>query len=191
MNTNIQKIKYNGLHQVDKFYYDYQNDNNCYTFAINQPLNPYTKEPYSSYEHCQPGRLGGKRKDNIQDYTRKNFHLLIDLAIKDLRDIGYEMVKSTYEEYVEDEDCWKIAFTYGDVDYHWYRQNIDGTWSHKKGQQSICDNDKDNKIIYDPRECNRDEYDVFYGFYLIRKIKNFSLIKFTKMLQMKNLKKKL
>lgn len=166
---NIEGSKYNGLYEIDNSYYEHKSNNNCYTFAINQPLNPYTKEPYGMYEHCQPGWLGGKKKRKEDNFTRNNFYMLIDLVMKDLKDIGYEMIDSTYEEYVDDENCWKIAFAYGDADYHWYRQNANGTWSHKKGQKDILHKDEDDKIIYNPKECNRGEYDTFAGFYLIRK----------------------
>jgi len=80
------------------------------------------------------------------------------------------MTESTYEEYVENDNCWKIAFVYGNDDYHWYRQNIDGTWSHKLGNSEVINYDEDDKIIYNPKECNRGEYKNFVGFYMIRKI---------------------
>ena len=40
-------------------------------------------------------------------------------------------------------------------DYHWYRQNSDGTWSHKPGKTAVVKVDRPNEIIYDPETCDR------------------------------------
>lgn len=36
-------------------------------------------------------------------------------------------------------------------DYHWYRQNSDGSWSHKTGTGAVTNQDYSKKIIMDPR----------------------------------------
>jgi len=159
---------YNGLcyNEEEKIKYERHN-NNCYTYAINQPLNPYSKSKYLDYAHCQPGYLGGKGIDPGCDIKPND--KLIDLAITDLNNIGYELIKSSYEEYIKDQECWKVAFCYCSADYHWYRQNIDGTWSHKKGTHAVTNIDDDGNIIYNPETCNRGRYTEFVGFYIIRK----------------------
>ncbi len=40
-------------------------------------------------------------------------------------------------------------------DYHWYRQNSDGTWSHKPGSNNVIKTDYQGKIIYDPAVADR------------------------------------
>lgn len=35
-------------------------------------------------------------------------------------------------------------------DYHWYRQNSDGTWSHKVGDHPVTNLDTDQVVIWDP-----------------------------------------
>ena len=45
-------------------------------------------------------------------------------------------------------------------DYHWYRQDADGDWSHKPGQGAVRRLDGNNvagvdKEIHDPRDANR------------------------------------
>lgn len=53
-------------------------------------------------------------------------------------------------------------------DYHWYRQNTDGTWSHKSGMSPVKNLDSDNRIIYDPQTAARDVLDfngAFQGVY--------------------------
>ena len=40
-------------------------------------------------------------------------------------------------------------------DYHWYRQNPDGTWSHKRGDTAVTDVDASNRIIWNPDTANK------------------------------------
>ena len=58
-----------------------------------------------------------------------------------------------------------------DTDYHWYRQNPDGTWSHKPGEGSVIDTDAVGDVIYDPESCDREysnvDYSVFVGFFAV------------------------
>lgn len=45
------------------------------------------------------------------------------------------------------------------VDYHWYRQDSDGTWSHKRGNGMCTNRDAAGiwgNIITDPSTCDRD-----------------------------------
>lgn len=61
-----------------------------------------------------------------------------------------------------------MALCFDKEDYHWYRQNNDGTWSHKTGQTEISNTDESNKIIINPEMCNRGSYKKFKGYFLIR-----------------------
>ena len=61
-----------------------------------------------------------------------------------------------------------------DMDYHWYRQNPDGTWSHKTGQGTTKNTDALGETIYDPQLCNRDytsssgiNYEIFLGYFAV------------------------
>lgn len=40
-------------------------------------------------------------------------------------------------------------------DYHWYRQNPDGTWSHKPGWGLVTNKDAGGNVITDPQNANR------------------------------------
>ena len=58
-------------------------------------------------------------------------------------------------------------------DYHFYRQNSDGTWSHKPGNTDVTKYDSSGKIIMDPRKANRYaaydiNYNLFVGFYIVK-----------------------
>ena len=170
----IQEIsKYNGLKYTDSIKRKYKRkSNNCYTYAINQPKNPYTGKHYEDYDYCQPGFLGGKGRDSFIDYydLNKTGKEIINSARRDLRCLGYKLLKTTYKKYIEDKNCWKVALCLANDDYHWFRQNDDGTWSHKRGAYEITNRDSSRKIIYNPETCNRGDYATFVGFYLIEKI---------------------
>ncbi len=61
-----------------------------------------------------------------------------------------------------------------DMDYHWYRQNSDGTWSHKLGPTLVMDFDAALNTIYDPQICNRNygstNYSEFVGYYAVSSV---------------------
>lgn len=55
-------------------------------------------------------------------------------------------------------------------DYHWYRQNMDGTWSHKLGQGNVknVDDSENPQVIYDPVAAAATAgYTELVGFYAI------------------------
>jgi hypothetical protein len=49
-------------------------------------------------------------------------------------------------------------------DYHWYRKNDDGYWSHKPGATAATSLDAAGAKITDPRTCSRPLYPQFCGF---------------------------
>ena len=63
-------------------------------------------------------------------------HYLIALVIAP----GHQIPVSDDEEYIRD--------------YHWYRQDRDGTWSHKPGHSYATNKDGSGNVIYDPRTCD-------------------------------------
>ena len=56
---------------------------------------------------------------------------------------------------------YKIGFTFdlNHYDYHWYRQNPDGFWSHKPSVGLVRDFDFDGNPICNPSYCNRKSHD--------------------------------
>lgn len=164
--------KCNGLKMIEEPFYD-NYYNNCYTYAINQYVNPYTSDPYYDYGHCQVGNLGGKLKSCRKNAERTNdYEEYIKFAKADLNDLKYDIIESTFEEVITDKEAWKVAFCYDEegYDYHWYRQNLDGTWSHKQGKGDISNEDFSGHVIYNPKECDRGNYNTFKGFYMIVKL---------------------
>lgn len=64
----------------------------------------------------------------------------------------------------------------GHNDFHWYRQNDDGTWSHKPADKWVENWDYNGNPIYNPKYCDRREshyghnYSTFVGFYYVSSV---------------------
>lgn len=53
------------------------------------------------------------------------------------------------------------------VDFHFYRMNRDGLWSHKPGGMPVTNVDNSNKLIPDPRTADRGPYVNFCEFMIV------------------------
>jgi len=136
---------------------------NCYAYALN-----------CKDKNLQPGYSD----DGLADYYTSKEELIEAIA-KDAANEGFGLIPIPIDE-VTSAICpsgmYKVALVYqseGNKDYHWYRQNPDGTWSHKMPGIAVKNVDTSNQTIYDPQECNRNytaygkEYDVFLGYYAV------------------------
>jgi hypothetical protein len=57
---------------------------------------------------------------------------------------------------------WYVALViWPNSDYHWYRQDNVGCWSHKPGSTAVRNVDNAGNPITDPKTCNRGPYTVF------------------------------
>lgn len=133
-NNDLDKYKFN--------WSDYSNieTNNCYSYALNF-LDTKKKK-------LQPGHLS----DNPDDFK---------LNCKTIK----ELVKSDNTAYDLDcdKDCkcdyHKIYLVLDDQDnlndYHFYKQNNNGEWSHKPGLNRVTTRDSENNVIHNPRYANR------------------------------------
>ena len=54
---------------------------------------------------------------------------------------------------------WYVALViWPGLDYHWYRQDYPGCWSHKPGPTRAVDVDNSGSKITDPASCDRGPY---------------------------------
>lgn len=153
------------------YLYEYTN---CYSYAVNAQVNPTTHK----LEFMQPGQASG---NVIARGDLLNTNKVLSAIKSDATHLGFEF-NSIDASTPCPEGTYKVAFVIDnqyssgdriDYDYHWYRQNSDGTWSHKPGKGLVRNIDNSNKIIMDPRTCNRNagyglNYNLFVGFYTIR-----------------------
>ena len=155
---------------------------NCYCYAFNIT---------SSSGPVSPGNSWGLGKDNTYEYFSK-FTLQWMTKLDAIKYGFYFEPIGKFEKCAEghykvalvanqtkEEVDGQLVYKEGYADYHWYRQNPDGSWSHKPGRCLVRSVDYNCNLIMDPENCVRksredvnyndvpDElaYDVFIGFY--------------------------
>lgn len=126
---------------------------NCYAYALD------TQE----LGWIEIGFTEGKSHDNVEGYHSRE--ILTELLFTDMENLGIEI-----EAIGKNERCdagfYKIALVVDpSKDFHFYRQNSDGTWSHKRGQLEVDLLDASDAVIYDPETCDRDYRDIKYQVY--------------------------
>lgn len=138
-------------------------DYNCYAYSLN------TK----SHGFMQPGGSEGHYYGNTANYYTQS--VLEEMV--ELDSINYNFVFTPIDkEDICNPGTYKVALAIApNQDYHWYRQNSDGSWSHKPGSSLVtrCDFQGDN--ILDPEYCDRRywygftlmNYSQFVGFYAV------------------------
>lgn len=147
-----------------------QNSHNCYAYALNMidPNNVNScKKLMKKKLKCQkitpqPGmNYGFVDKSNPRNYTCKK------VSRRMLGD-SPKMEKLNKDEKVPD-GYYKIALTHRSdgSDYHFYRQDSNGLWSHKSGWKPAKNVDESNKLITNPEKADRGTYDVFCGYYKV------------------------
>lgn len=67
-----------------------------------------------------------------------------------------------------------VEYEYLQTDYHRYRQDSDGLWSHKNGGRPVSRLDASDNLIYDPQICDRnyessksENYSLFIGYFAV------------------------
>lgn len=139
------------------------NNCNCYAYAINNQVYPNTNVLWFRQQPGEYSNQGSVVLDGYwiysaveKDYQKYNADHSTSLAI---RPIGqYEKCPS---------GMYKVALVVGPTDYHWYRQDSDGLWSHKPGTTPVKRTDDSNALIIDPQYAARTTYPTFVGYYAI------------------------
>lgn len=115
--------------------------NNCYAYANNNATGTFP----------QPGRGSGAIFGSI-----------------DCGDVGAASQRDGLvptDTYEQSRAGWYVALViWPDNDYHWYRQDDVGCWSHKPGGTAARNWDNSGNAIADPQSCDRGPYTVFCTF---------------------------
>lgn len=119
-----------------------QYSTNCYAYALDRRLG------FSRGDKLQPGELSGQPLSSSSDIEVSR---IIELVEADAAAEGF-----VFESVSADEICsngtYKVALVVDPkIDYHWYRQNSDGKWSHKPGHTEVTNTDASGNVIYDPQ----------------------------------------
>lgn len=152
---------------------------NCYYYAINNQLNPKTMKLWNDLP--QPGAYAGidlrrlvytgNPPDEEYSTTGKNIVQYVTeqdyAAYNQAHGGGY-----IFRPIGRNERCpagsYKVALIVGKTDYHWYRQNPDGFWSHKPGDWPVTNVDEQDNSIIDPQYAEwNDRYKKFIGYFAV------------------------
>lgn len=134
---------------------------NCYAYAMDVLKNTEGK--------LQPGDPSGKRYTSLTKSA-------IEKAVKadgPYLGSGRSITNST-KNAKPGEKQYKVALVIApNSDYHWYVQNRNGYWSHKRGYLEVSNVDASGKKITDPQTCDRNygsglNYSTFCGYYLVK-----------------------
>jgi hypothetical protein len=142
---------------------------NCYAYAINNQLVPSTNILWfmqQSGEYAGAAITLPLTESKIfaavsNDFSEYNTDFNTSLTF---RRIGrYDVCPA---------GTYKVAlvvgvYPNGAPDYHWYRQDADGLWSHKPGITEVSRTDKSGKFIIDPMTADRGYYTQFLGYYAV------------------------
>jgi hypothetical protein len=122
-------------------------NNNCYNYANNKITNTY----------AQPGRGSGRVYTVYACGTDDD-----DVASASIRD---GQIPIDPPSGIPAQGHFIALVLWGNNDYHWYRQDSNGIWSHKQASTPVKNVDDSNNPIIDPRTCDRGPYNDFCGFF--------------------------
>ena len=136
---------------------------NCYAYAINNQVYPGTNflwfmQQMGEYQGNMYTSFSGENIYNavVSDYQRYN-------SIYD-QSLVFEPI-GRYD--VCPAGTYKVALVISNNDYHWYRQDSDGLWSHKPGITPVTRLDASNKYIVDPFTADWGNYTEFVGYFAV------------------------
>ncbi len=122
-----------------------QKNDNCYNYATDIPNRTF----------AQPGQASGRPIVSLSDCT--------DASAGAVSDGLSPTAAPTCVGC-----CHPVALVvWPNRDYHWYRLDSGGTWSHKPGGTPATDRDSAGNVITDPSTAARGPYTQFCGFFCV------------------------
>jgi len=119
-------------------------NHNCYSYVLNTIAGGREGKP-------QPGYFSGFGPLTDKDYNCETFYqrLRKDIPSMYLTTFDQECHPGFYKGFIA------LDPKKEDQDYHFYRQDDSGMWSHKPGRTDAVNYDADNKKITNPLKANR------------------------------------
>lgn len=134
---------------------------NCYSYILNRP----------EYFWSVPG--DGFIKTSTQNFYKSFDAKYENVSLDDFRErlvrgaVGDGLV--LVETAVDKHEYYLAALFFADneKDFHWYRKDDDGFWSHKNGRKAASNLDDAGIQIEDPLKIKDTGYPIFGGFFRI------------------------
>lgn len=127
-----------------------KHNHNCYSYALNHIHSKRKGKP-------QPGYFSGYDHIKDNEYQCNNFYKRLKDDIPSLYLTSFEQpcAKGFHKSFIA------LDPKINDQDYHFYRQDKNGLWSHKPGRTDATKIDASGKKITNPHTANRD-YKYFH-----------------------------
>lgn len=126
--------------------------NNCYNYANNQITNTF----------AQPGKAHGAM------YT--DFACGGEGGVQPAAQADGLVPTADFHGTLGPGQGWYVALViWPDNDFHWYRQDSVGCWSHKPGETAVRNVDNSGNPITDPLTCDRGPYTSFCAYMITTK----------------------
>jgi hypothetical protein len=157
---------------------------NCYAYILNNQFDPSgtdfgcnsVYDPISEQQKQQPGDFYNAHRGNGEfvSFNCYDEETIIDAVKKDFE--AYNAIFGTsyiFEEMVDPHapcpaGSYRVALVlYRGTDYHWYRQDSDGYWSHKQGLSDVTRLDAAGELIIDIENSDLGLYDELIGFFVV------------------------
>lgn len=157
-----------------------QYSHNCYSYFlndINQELKCLCKNGECKYINPQPGHYSKDIKVNLENTT-------CDIIENRLLEDNSLIFKINFDEQCPP-DYYKGALTvHPKYQYHFYRQDSNGFWSHKDGGMAATNLDASKKIIHDPKKADKNypkkkkpvNYSEFCNYYCVPNHKHWDTV---------------
>lgn len=123
------------------------NKNNCYNYACNRQTNTFAQPGRAHGMVINPGNAASVRKGAEEDR-------LIHLGAP------YPGPEPATAHFIA------LAIWPGQ-DFHWWRRDVGGFWSHKPGATPVINTDNADQAIANPNACNRGPYTAFAGYFAV------------------------
>jgi hypothetical protein len=139
---------------------------NCYAYALD-------KIDMKMVEKCKKILQEGKtwKCPRIQPGNQPNNKSIKPCKIMKKRVLMNKNIKELKKYIVCPKGYYLIALTskYDKTDYHFYRQDSNGLWSHKNSWRKATNKDAKGRLIRDPKKCDRRNFTIFCGYFIVKK----------------------
>jgi hypothetical protein len=119
---------------------DFITTQNCYLYAFNDQISNLKKKPHPGFKN----KVESKKKDFTCPFINKHVKMDYPDSYQTERTIpcrdGYYKIYSVVDPH---------------KDFHFYRQDSTGKWSHKMGGADVSNKDANGDIIHDPSMSDR------------------------------------
>ena len=159
---------------------------NCYAYAMRLEDGFVIRGDFKVPDLLQPGMAS--HSPHVMNKDRDKFLSLLDYqnqlianVYEDAPFFGVSIEPLDNGDGPSDENSWIVAlvidFNPAEIqgykfwphprDYHWYRKESNGYWTHIEGHEDPNFVDEDKQRICDPASCNRGRYNIFVGYFRV------------------------